>query len=112
MWKIFVEPNRPQMAMWRKRIACWIPKATNTLKICNTYCFFTPTMVARTRLIVAFILDLPVWFICYCRDSAFPGVQEECPAVRGLTIAPAGWQNPYFKGQITAAGLSGITLQI
>ena len=30
--------------------ACWIPKATNTLRICNTYCFSIATMVARTRL--------------------------------------------------------------
>ena len=30
MWKIIVERGRPQMTMWRMRIACWIPKATNT----------------------------------------------------------------------------------
>jgi hypothetical protein len=30
MWENIVEPDRPQMAMWRMRIACWIPKATNT----------------------------------------------------------------------------------
>jgi hypothetical protein len=35
----------------RMRIACWIPKATDTLRICNTYFFSTPTMVARTRLV-------------------------------------------------------------
>jgi hypothetical protein len=23
-----VEPDRPQMIIWRMRIACWIPKAT------------------------------------------------------------------------------------
>ena len=39
MWKTFVESDRPQMTIWRMRIACWIPKAANTLKICNTYCF-------------------------------------------------------------------------
>ena len=28
------------MAIWRMRVAWWIPKATNTLsRICNTYCF-------------------------------------------------------------------------
>jgi len=32
--------------------ACWIPKATQTLRICNTYCFSTSTMVTRTRLCV------------------------------------------------------------
>ena len=30
MWKNIVEPGRPQMTMWHMRIACWIPKATNT----------------------------------------------------------------------------------
>ena len=27
MWKIMVEPDRPQMAMWRMSIACCITKA-------------------------------------------------------------------------------------
>ena len=30
MWKNIVEPGRPQMTIWRVRIACWIPKATDT----------------------------------------------------------------------------------
>ena len=30
MWKNLVERGRTQMAIWRMRIACWIPKATNT----------------------------------------------------------------------------------
>jgi hypothetical protein len=30
MWKNMVERGRPQMAIWRMRIALWIPKATNT----------------------------------------------------------------------------------
>ena len=34
------------MTTRRMRIACWIPRATNTLGICNTYCFSTTTMVA------------------------------------------------------------------
>ena len=34
MWKNFVEPSRPQMTIWRIRIACWIPKATNTQSEC------------------------------------------------------------------------------
>ena len=25
-----VEPARTQMTIWRMRVACWIPKATNT----------------------------------------------------------------------------------
>ena len=31
MWKDTVEPGRPQMTLWRMRITCCIPKATNTL---------------------------------------------------------------------------------
>jgi hypothetical protein len=27
---VFVERGRPQMTIWRMRIACWIPKATDT----------------------------------------------------------------------------------
>jgi hypothetical protein len=29
-WDNTVERGRPQMTVWRMRIACWIPKATNT----------------------------------------------------------------------------------
>jgi hypothetical protein len=51
MWKSIVEPGRPQMTTWRRRIACWVTKATKyTLRVCNTYCFSTATMVTRTRL--------------------------------------------------------------
>ena len=35
MWKNTVEPDSPQMTIWRVRNACWITKATNTLWI---YC--------------------------------------------------------------------------
>jgi len=31
MWKNTVDPDRPQMTIWRMRIPCWIPRATNTL---------------------------------------------------------------------------------
>jgi hypothetical protein len=31
MWENIVEPGRSQMRVWRMRLACWIPKATNAL---------------------------------------------------------------------------------
>jgi len=31
MWKNIVQPGRPQMTIWRMRIACCVTKATNTL---------------------------------------------------------------------------------
>jgi hypothetical protein len=30
VWKNIVQPGRRQMTIWRMRIVCWIPKATNT----------------------------------------------------------------------------------
>jgi len=30
MWENMAEPGRPQMAIWRMRIACWITDTTNT----------------------------------------------------------------------------------
>jgi hypothetical protein len=30
MWKYIVEPDRPQMTIWRKSISSWEPEATNT----------------------------------------------------------------------------------
>jgi len=29
-WQNIVEPERPQMPIWRMRVTFWIPKATNT----------------------------------------------------------------------------------
>jgi len=36
----------------RMGIACWIPKATKTLRICNIYCFSTAKIVTRKRVSV------------------------------------------------------------
>jgi hypothetical protein len=36
--------------IWCMRFTCWITKATDALRICNTYCFSTPTVVTRRRL--------------------------------------------------------------
>ena len=34
MWKNTVDPGRPQMTIWRRRIACWIPRATHAHSGC------------------------------------------------------------------------------
>ena len=49
MWKNIVELGRTQMTIWRMRIARWVTNASETPTICNTYCFSTATIVARTR---------------------------------------------------------------
>jgi hypothetical protein len=57
-----VQPDRPQMTIWRMRFACWITKATDTVRICNTYCFTTATMVRLTLYVhcIACLVYLPL----------------------------------------------------
>jgi hypothetical protein len=38
------------MTIWRMRVSCWLPKATNTHRVCNTHCFSTTIMIARRRI--------------------------------------------------------------
>ena len=54
MQKNMVEPDRPQTTKWCVHMACWIPKATHIhmLRICNTYCVYSATMVTWTLLSV------------------------------------------------------------
>jgi hypothetical protein len=40
MWKNIVKPGRPQMTIWRLRIACWITKATNARSECVIFIAF------------------------------------------------------------------------
>jgi len=42
MWKNMEKADKPQMTIWRMRIACWIPKDKNAhVSIYNTYSFST-----------------------------------------------------------------------
>jgi len=50
------------MAIWRMRIACWMTKVTYTLKIRNSYFFFTTIMVVTTCVNATFICELLVLF--------------------------------------------------
>ena len=34
MLKNIVDPGRPQITIWRMRIACWVPKATDAHSQC------------------------------------------------------------------------------
>jgi hypothetical protein len=49
----------------RMRIACCITKAADTLRMYNSYWFFTTTMVTRTRIIVALYVCCLSCFISY-----------------------------------------------
>jgi hypothetical protein len=59
MGKNMVEPHRPQTKIRRMRFAFLITKATDTLRICNTYCFRTATIGMRTRHNVTLCVHCP-----------------------------------------------------
>jgi len=69
-----LEPGRPQMTIWRMHIVRvrWIPKATNTLRICNTYWFSTTKMDAKTQLNVT---------------SALSSLLKTCPASNSKSLS-------------------------
>jgi len=65
MWENRVEPDRTEVTV--KYGACalhagYLRLQTNTLKICNTYCFTKATVVTRTRFTGTFMRTLPVLF--------------------------------------------------
>ena len=64
MLKNIVEPDRPQIRTRRIRTAYWITKAANSQNrpLRNTNCFYTATMIERTRLNITFIRALSVLF--------------------------------------------------
>ena len=82
------------MTIWRMRIACWIPKATQTLAICNSYRSSTATMVAWTRLDVTLNIHcLPC--LNHANNLSIRSVicQSEC---RNLWTVYYGWLRAAF----------------
>jgi hypothetical protein len=59
IWKNIVEQCRLQMTIWHMHIACWIPQASHTHRICNAYCFSTTTVVAWTCLSLTLYVHCP-----------------------------------------------------
>jgi hypothetical protein len=68
MWKNNVKPGRPQVTIWRMRIACWIPKSTNTD---SEYVILTAFPLQQFWYKHASMLQyttLPVLFILMCNN--------------------------------------------
>ena len=65
LWKNTVLPSRPRITIRRTRIACWIPTTTDRRHI--AYCFFTATMVARSRIIVTLYVH---YLYCFTRSRS------------------------------------------
>ena len=60
MWKNIVQPDRPQMTIWRMHIVCWLPKATNTHSEYATLIDFPPQNGCTTAPQCYVVLTLPV----------------------------------------------------
>jgi hypothetical protein len=61
--KDLTELDGPQMTiMQRTRIACWVTKATDTRRVCNSGCCSMAIMVSRRLLNFAFIRTSPILF--------------------------------------------------
>ena len=79
------------------RVACLIPKATDTLGICNIYWFFTATVVTRTRLNVTFIHTLPVLFHSYHDQTGLGADPPSCRVRSGhKAAADQNWPASHF----------------
>jgi hypothetical protein len=86
-----VESDRPQMKMWRLRIACWITKATNTHSECVILIAFPLQRWLHERASVLRHSALPVlfWFIDFlsvlckaeCSRVFFPPCFVQAPCL-------------------------------
>jgi hypothetical protein len=84
MWKYVVERSRPQMTIWRMRIACWTPKATNTQsKSVINIAFSTAIIDARPRFIVTLYVCC-LSFSWYCKVHTKCWLQIPNPSLWGM----------------------------
>jgi hypothetical protein len=68
MWKNIVKPGRPQVTIWRIRIACWLAKSTKTHSEYITQGFSIAKLVPGTRLnitLYSYVYYLSVKLINY-----------------------------------------------
>ena len=69
--KNIVERGWPQMAIWRMRIACWIPKATNTHSGCVILIAFSLQHWLHERALMLFTRILLVLFCLFFLSCNF-----------------------------------------
>ena len=70
------------MTIWRMRIACRIPKATNTLRLCSTHCSSTAVMVARTRLSTALYVHCRSCWVLDLQQTQKYSIWRNCNVTR------------------------------
>ena len=99
MWENRIEPDRPHVTIWRMRVACWLPKATDTRIACNTYYSSTAIMVTRTRLIYTlYCISCPVMYRCYRKGTIFMFHSTGCPFYRVCERGNSSSKEAAFAG--------------
>jgi hypothetical protein len=85
MWENIVERGRSQMAIWRMRIGCWIPKATNTHTqiVLLSHCFNVCTKPRQRYLIQTSLCFLSLGsnrrdYVEICRVDGAYGPRPSC----------------------------------
>jgi hypothetical protein len=74
-----VQPDRPRMTIRRMRIACLIPKATDTHR---EHCFFQVTIVRRTTLDATRVRFLSCYYCSSVSTTDFLVVQHIAHSLR------------------------------
>ena len=82
------ERGRPQMAVWCMRIACWITKVANTLRLRNIHCFSTATMAVRPHLNVTLYVH---WLSCWMLNLLVPQVTRRFEKVKQRVLGVYFW---------------------
>ena len=88
MWKNITQRGRPQMIIWRMCIACWIPKAINTVRICNIFLLFHCNNGYKNAPRCSVIRTLPVLF------TYTPRFLVETP---NDVLWNSVWETPVFR---------------
>ena len=100
IWKNFLESGRPQMTVWRMRIACWITTATNT----------------NTEYVILIALPLQQWlhtrasmlrftFIVSPVAYAFQIAVQQPAATRSWTISNIICSVPAVTNDVASTGI-------
>ena len=96
MWKNVVERSRPQMTIWRTRIACWIPKATNTHSEYVIFIACPKQQCLHERAQYYVTRTLPVLLItkstAYCLSHSQSSGTPHMPTHSICTVHSRSWQ--------------------
>ena len=109
MWKNIVKPCRTQMTIWHMRIACWIPKATNTHTHTHTQYVLRVTFPLKQWLQDApqcyIVRILPVFCLLTSSNRYFGYVNTKLPQFYHASY-PNDWSTIGTSGNLFLEALS------